>query len=163
MSAGFYHSADLVHWDWHENRQVELYHYAPDARPIGDWLYLCASSKDMPSTIWRTRDPLSDVFEKVSAPFDFWDPALFEDEDGRVYLYWGSSNFEPIRGVEMDPGTMQPVGEKQPVLRGKQECPRLGAVTTTPASARQGCRSRMRSCTGCFLMRRTSPSWKELT
>lgn len=117
MSAGFYHSADLVHWDWHENRQVELYHYAPDARPIGDWLYLCASSKDMPSTIWRTRDPLSDVFEKVSAPFDFWDPALFEDEDGRVYLYWGSSNFEPIRGVEMDPGTMQPVGEKQPVLR----------------------------------------------
>ncbi len=117
MSAGFYHSADLVHWDWHENRQVELYHYAPDARPIGDWLYLCASSKDMPSTIWRTRDPLSDVFEKVSAPFDFWDPALFEDEDGRVYLYWGSSNFEPIRGVEMEPGTMQPVGEKQTVLR----------------------------------------------
>ncbi|MFZ5616454.1 MAG: family 43 glycosylhydrolase [Pseudomonadota bacterium] len=33
-----------------------------------------------------------------------WDPALFEDDDGRWYLYWNSSNFYPIYGVEIDMG-----------------------------------------------------------
>jgi hypothetical protein len=31
-----------------------------------------------------------------------WDPALFEDDDGRWYLYWGSSNTFPIYGIEID-------------------------------------------------------------
>ena len=30
------------------------------------------------------------------------DPYLFVDDDQRVYLYWGSSMEEPIRGVELD-------------------------------------------------------------
>jgi len=31
-----------------------------------------------------------------------WDPALFKDDDGRWYLYWGSSNKFPLYGIEMD-------------------------------------------------------------
>jgi xylan 1,4-beta-xylosidase len=31
-----------------------------------------------------------------------WDPALFEDDDGRWYLYWGSSNIFPLYGIELD-------------------------------------------------------------
>ena len=31
-----------------------------------------------------------------------WDPALFKDDDGRWYLYWGSSNTFPIYGIEID-------------------------------------------------------------
>jgi xylan 1,4-beta-xylosidase len=31
-----------------------------------------------------------------------WDPALFEDDDGRWYLYWGSSNVFPLYGIEID-------------------------------------------------------------
>ena len=31
-----------------------------------------------------------------------WDPALFEDDDGRWYLYWGSSNVFPLYGIELD-------------------------------------------------------------
>ena len=61
-------------------------------------MVFCASSKGEPSRIWRTKDPLSDEFETVSAPFDFWDPDIFQDDDGRVYLYWGSSNDCPIYG-----------------------------------------------------------------
>src|SRR5687767_1671386 len=30
-----------------------------------------------------------------------WDPALFKDDDGRWYLYWGSSNLFPIYGMEI--------------------------------------------------------------
>lgn len=112
MTAGFHYSDDLVNWKWHENRNVDMYHYAPDVRQIGDYLYFCASTRKEPSMIWRTKDPLSDVFEKVYAPFAFWDPDLFEDEDGRVYLYWGCGNVEPIWGIELDRDTMKPIGEK---------------------------------------------------
>ncbi len=31
-----------------------------------------------------------------------WDPALFKDDDGRWYLYWGSSNVFPLYGIELD-------------------------------------------------------------
>ncbi len=31
-----------------------------------------------------------------------WDPALFEDNDGKVYLYWGSSNLFPLYGSQID-------------------------------------------------------------
>ena len=112
MSAGFYYSDDLVNWSWHENRELDMYRYAPDVRQAGDYLYFCASTRNKPSTIWRTKDPLSDVFEKVSEPFAFWDPDLFEDEDGRIYFYWGCGNREPIWGVELDKETMLPIGEK---------------------------------------------------
>ena len=112
MTAGFHYSDDMVNWIWHENRDLDMYRYAPDVRQVGDYLYFCASTRRDPSTIWRTKDPLSDVFEKISEPFAFWDPDLFEDEDGRVYFYWGCGNTEPIWGIELDRETMLPIGEK---------------------------------------------------
>lgn len=112
MSAGFYYSDDLVNWKWHENRNVDMYRYAPDVRQVGEYLYFCASTRNKPSTIWRTKDPLSDIFEKVSEPFAFWDPDIFEDDDGRVYFYWGCGNVEPIWGIVLDKETMMPIGEK---------------------------------------------------
>lgn len=112
MSAGFYYSDDLVNWQWHENRNLDMYRYAPDVRQVKEYLYFSASTRDKPSTIWRTKNPLSDEFEKVSEPFVFWDPDLFCDDDGRVYFYWGCGNTEPIWGIELDPQTMMPIGEK---------------------------------------------------
>lgn len=112
MTAGFYYSDDLVNWKYHENRNVDMYRYAPDVRQIGEYLYFSASTRNNPSTFWRTLDPLSDNFEKVSEPFAFWDPNLFEDDDGRVYFYWGCGNREPIWGIELDKETMLPIGEK---------------------------------------------------
>lgn len=31
-----------------------------------------------------------------------WDPAFFKDDDGRWYLYWGSSDTFPLYGIELD-------------------------------------------------------------
>ena len=31
-----------------------------------------------------------------------WDPALFKDDDGRWYMYWGSSNTYPLYGIEIE-------------------------------------------------------------
>lgn len=116
MSAGFWHSPDLLNWEFHANPDLLIYDYAPDVRQIGEYLYFCASRRGVNCPILRTADPLKDDFTQVSAPFDFWDPDLFQDDDGRVYLYWGCGNTDPIYGVEMDPVTMLPIGERQELI-----------------------------------------------
>jgi len=41
-----------------------------------------------------------------SIPPGPWDPDLFRDPDtGRWYMYWGSSNYYPLFGAEIDPAT----------------------------------------------------------
>ncbi len=121
MAAGFWYSQDLVNWEFHENLNLLIYDYAPDVRQIGEYLYFCASRRGENCPILRTEDPLSDQFEEVSAPFDFWDPDIFCDDDGRVYLYWGCSNMDPIYGVEMDSVTMLPKGETVELLAGREK------------------------------------------
>jgi xylan 1,4-beta-xylosidase len=121
MSTGFWHSDDLVHWQFHENLNLLIHDYAPDVRQIGDYLYFCASRLDEDCPILKTQDPLSDRFEQVSAPFAFWDPDIFCDDDGRIYFYWGCSNTDPIYGVEFDPQTMTPLGEKSPLFIGDSD------------------------------------------
>lgn len=116
MSAGFWHSPDLLNWEFHANPDLLIYDYAPDVRQIGEYLYFCASRRGVNCPILRTADPLKDDFTQVSAPFDFWDPDLFQDDDGRVYLYWGCGNTDPIYSVEMDPVTMLPIGK--PYIEG---------------------------------------------
>ena len=119
MTLGVWVSDDLVSW---ENRrlpdELPLYDYAPDVRVIGDWVYFCASNREHNCDRWRTRDVLNGPYEKIEGSFPFWDPNLFADDDGRVYFYWGCSNETPIRGVELDPGTMQPKGEAVTVVEG---------------------------------------------
>ena len=117
MSGGFYYSDDMLHWDWHENRELTPFRYAPDVRQVGDWLIFSSSDRD-PSAIYRSKDPLNDDFEKISEPFPFWDPNTFQDEDGRVYFYWGCANTTPIYGQEFDPETMTPIGEKKELVFG---------------------------------------------
>lgn len=116
MSGGFWHSSDLTDWKYHTNRDLLIYDYAPDVRQVGEYLYFCASRRGENCPILRTKDPLSDTFEQVSAPFDFWDPDIFCDDDGRVYLYWGCGNTDPIYGIEMDPDTMLPIGERRELI-----------------------------------------------
>jgi len=120
MSAGFWHSEDLLNWTFHAAPDLLIYDYAPDVRQVGDYLYFCASRRGENCPILRTSDPLTEEFAQVSAPFDFWDPDLFQDDDGRVYLYWGCTNTDPIYGVEMDPVTMLPIGEKKELVFGRE-------------------------------------------
>ena len=116
MSGGFYWSDDLVNWEFHENRSLDIYRYAPDVHVIGDWLVFTSSSREENSIFRRTKDPFAPAYEEVSEPFPFWDPATFQDDDGRVYLYWGCSNDKPIYGVELDPEKLTPVGEKKELI-----------------------------------------------
>ena len=111
MTAGFLYSEDLAHWEFQPTEHLPIYDYAPDVRAAGEYLYFCASSHEE-GVFYRTRDPFGDEYERIEGAFPFWDPDLFVDEDGKFYFYWGSSTTEPLYGIELDPATMQPVGEK---------------------------------------------------
>jgi hypothetical protein len=54
--------------------------------------------------------PLIDSFE-----IGGWDPAFFTDDDGRFYMYNGSSNRFPTYGIELDRKTFQPIGTRQEI------------------------------------------------
>ncbi len=82
MSAGFYYSDDLTHWNWHENRNLDIYHYAPDVRQMGEWLYFCASNKGESSTIWRTEDPCLTDLRRFLRPLISGIPTFFSTMTG---------------------------------------------------------------------------------
>ena len=42
-----------------------------------------------------------------------WDPAFFTDDDGRLYMYNGSSNSYPVYGVELNRKTFEPIGTRK--------------------------------------------------
>lgn len=112
MTGGFFWSEDLLHWEYHQKKDLDLYRYAPDVREVDGKLLFCASTRRRPSTFWRTEDPLSDQWEKIDGSFPFWDPNTFQDEDGKLYFYWGCDPKNPIYGLELDRNTLQPIGEK---------------------------------------------------
>lgn len=116
---GFYYSDDLFHWDFHEDRSLEIHGYAPDVSEYNGWLYFCASSYSKKSKILRSRNPF-DGFEQVSAPFAFWDPHLYF-ENNKAYLYWGCSSKEPIYATEMDIDTMTPIGNRVAIVSENKE------------------------------------------
>ena len=119
MTLGVWVSDDLVKW---QNRrlpaELPLYDYAPDVRVKDGWVWLCASGREKNCDRWRTKDILNGPWEKIEGDFPFWDPNLFIDDDGRVYFYWGCSNITPIWGVELEPETMKPKGEKIALVEG---------------------------------------------
>ena len=119
MTLGVWVSDDLATWENHRlPADLPLYDYAPDVRVMGDWVYFCASRRERNCDRFRTRDILNGPYERIEGSFPFWDPNLFIDDDGRVYFYWGCSNMTPIWGVELDPATMEPRGEKKVLLEG---------------------------------------------
>lgn len=121
MSKGFWVSDDLIDWQFVSLKNTPHYDYAPDVQVRGEYLYFCASDNVGPCAFYRTKDPMSGVFEKLSATMTFWDPNLFFDDDGRVYFYWGCSNSEPVCGVELDPETLLAQGEKVGLIAGKEK------------------------------------------
>jgi len=121
MSGGFWHSADLVDWTFVATPTLPIYDYAPDVREVDGHLVVCASRRRTPCSFFRTKDPLSGSWEEIAGTFAFWDPNLFQDDDGRVYLYDGCHNKTPIWGRELDPATFEPVGDRVDLVTSDTE------------------------------------------
>lgn len=92
---------------------------APAAFVMDDALYLIGSTYTQDFPIWKSTNPKGGEWSEAVAAFSVgaWDPAFFVDDDGRLYLYYGSSNVYPIYGWEIDRKTLQPIGERRELIR----------------------------------------------
>jgi len=109
MTLGYLVSEDMVNWDLKPlPTELPLYDYAPDVRVAGEWIYFCASRNGQICDFYRTRDPESGEFEKIPGTFDFWDPNLFVDDDGRFYFLLGMQQYHPDLGRGVGPGDNDP-------------------------------------------------------
>lgn len=118
---GYWWSDDMLHWTfifkkflrpWNEGYD-EL--CAPAVGVIGDTMIVFGSTYTRKFTIWMSTNPKANEWKPLVDSFDIggWDPAFFTDEDGKLYMYNGSSNRYPIYGVELNRKTMQPLGTRK--------------------------------------------------
>ena len=104
-SNGYWHSTDLQNWDFIEPQNwYPQGCNAPAAHNYRDSvLYVCGDPSGAMSVMYSD-DPKSGKWKaEPGILFDLQDPDLFIDDDGRAYMFWGSSNVFPIRGMELDP------------------------------------------------------------
>jgi hypothetical protein len=119
---GYWWSPDMLTWNfvsrkflrpWNTGTYDEL--CAPGVGIIGDTMIVFGSTYTSKFTIWMSTDPKSNAWKPLVDSFSIggWDPSFFTDDDGKLYMYNGSSNKFPMYGVELDRTTMQPKGTRQ--------------------------------------------------
>jgi hypothetical protein len=98
-SGGYWRSPDLWHWIHITPVGLPLEGYAPTVEAIGGRLYFTASSS---RGIWSTDDPGAGVWKKEASIAGYPDPDLFLDDDGKLYMYSGCSDKQPLMVTELD-------------------------------------------------------------
>jgi xylan 1,4-beta-xylosidase len=127
---GYWWSSDMLNWTfnprkflrpWNSDTQDEL--CAPAAGVIGDTMIVFGSTYTSKFTIWMSTNPKGNEWKPLVDSFAIggWDPAFFTDDDGRLYMYNGSSNRYPLYGVELNRTTMQPIGTRKEMYLLEQE------------------------------------------
>ncbi|MGA7439838.1 MAG: family 43 glycosylhydrolase [Luteibacter sp.] len=125
LADGYWISKDLLHWDfvrpdhWPFDGPVApatlvadgklfLMQSAFAPKPLmvstdpahGKWSFW---THQLPPVPGATRyDPAGNLEVRGPLPPGPWDPGLFRDDDGKVYLYWGSSDTFPLYGAQLD-------------------------------------------------------------
>jgi len=102
---GYWYSKDLTQWKF---ITPERWYFqgsnAPAAHNYRDELLYVTGDPSGTMSLLYTDDPLKGDWKAVPALLrDLQDPDFFIDDDGRAYMFWGSSNRFPIRGEELDP------------------------------------------------------------
>lgn len=103
-SMGYWHSVDLQNWSF---IAPEKWYFqgsnAPAAHNYNDSVLYVMGDPSGSMSVLYTDDPKRGNWKAVpSILHNLQDPALFIDDDGSAYVYWGSSNLHPIRGQRLD-------------------------------------------------------------
>lgn len=122
---GYWWSEDMLNWHFVPRRFLKPYNNvydelcAPAIWVMDDALYVLGSTYSKDFSIWKSTNPRVDDWTEAVQNFQgaAWDPAFFLDDDGRLYLYHGSSNTFPLYGWEIDRKTLQPIGEHKELIR----------------------------------------------
>ena len=119
---GYWWSKDLLNWTfiakkflrpWNGTVYDEL--CAPAIGIVGDTMLVFGSTYTSKFTLWMSTNPKANEWKPLVDSFDIggWDPAFFTDDDGRLYMYNGSSNRYPLYGIELNRKTFQPIGTRK--------------------------------------------------
>ena len=119
---GYWWSSDMLKWNfiskkflrpWNGGVYDEL--CAPAVGIVGDTMIVFGSTYTSKFTLWMSTNPKANEWKPLVDSFDIggWDPAFFTDDDGRLYMYNGSSNVYPLYGVELNRKTFQPIGTRK--------------------------------------------------
>lgn len=103
-SFGYWHSKDLVSWSFIKPQQWFFEgSNAPTAFNYRDSLVYFAGNPAGYGSILYTDDPKSGKWTPTaSISENLQDSDLYIDDDGKTYLYWGSSNIYPIQVKELN-------------------------------------------------------------
>ncbi|HYH14910.1 MAG TPA: family 43 glycosylhydrolase, partial [Flavisolibacter sp.] len=118
---GYWWSNDLSNWNFVSKKFLRPWNAgydelcAPAVGIIGDTMLVFGSTYTRNFTIWMSTNPKANDWKPLVDSFDIggWDPDFFTDDDGRFYMYNGSSNRYPLYGIELDRKTMQPIGTRK--------------------------------------------------
>ena len=119
---GYWWSNNMSNWNfvsrkflrpWNGGVYDEL--CAPAVGVIGDTMLVFGSTYTDKFTIWMSTNPKENQWKPLVDSFEIggWDPDFFTDDDGRFYMYNGSSNRFPLYGVELNRKTMDPLGTRK--------------------------------------------------
>jgi hypothetical protein len=118
---GYWWSNDLSDWHFIPKKFLRPWNQvydelcAPAVGIIGDTMLVFGSTYSAEFTIWMSTNPKGNDWKPLVERFSIggWDPSFFTDDDGRFYMYNGSSNRFPLYGVELNRRTMEPLGTRK--------------------------------------------------
>ena len=118
---GYWWSSDMNNWNFVSKKFLRPWHNvydelcAPGIGILGDTMLVFGSTYSKNFTLWMSTDPKSNDWKPLVDSLDIggWDPSFFTDDDGRFYMYNGSSNRWPLYGVELDRKTFKPIGTRK--------------------------------------------------
>lgn len=118
---GYWWSSNMLNWNFVPRRFLRPWNKvydelcAPAVGITGDTMLVFGSTYTSEFTIWMSTNPRTDDWKPLVERFEpgGWDPAFFTDDDGRFYMYNGSSNRYPLYGVELNRKTMQQIGYRK--------------------------------------------------
>jgi beta-xylosidase len=119
---GYWWSSDMLNWNfiskkflrpWNTGTYDEL--CAPAVGIIGDTMIVFGSTYTSTFTIWMSTNPKANEWKPLVDSFEIggWDPSFFTDDDGKLYMYNGSSNVYPMYGIELNRKTFKPIGTRK--------------------------------------------------
>lgn len=121
---GYWWSTDLNHWTFISRSFLKSYHKvyddlcAPAVWVQGDTLLVFGSTYSTNFPVWMSTNPKAKEWKEAINAFSIggWDPDFFTDDNGKLYMYNGSSNSYPLYGIEINRKTFTPVGTRKELL-----------------------------------------------
>ncbi|WP_205512933.1 family 43 glycosylhydrolase [Longitalea arenae] len=118
---GYWWSSDMSNWHFISRLFLKPYHKvydelcAPAVWVQGDTMFVFGSTYTSNFPIWMSTNPKGNEWKEAVDSFEIggWDPAFFLDDDGKLYMYNGSSNRYPLYGIEVDRKTFDPKGTRK--------------------------------------------------